>query len=144
MIHWSFYSGFYNIKTKNLSIQILTYLPLISGGIARTILLQGNRSWGAVLLSLLNVVGFSIKFTAKGFGWVSIRFWYVMILDFISSFTVGSWRSECNCLLVIYHGELVTFRRVLDWNRCRISILEFEAVPHSWIPYVHMGFIMHL
>jgi hypothetical protein len=30
-------------------------------------------------------------------------------------------------------------RRVLGWKRWRILMLELEAVPHSWIPQVHMG-----
>lgn len=31
-----------------------------------------------------------------------------------------------------------------DWERSKISILEVEAVPQSWIPYVQTGLIIVL
>jgi len=39
-----------------------------------------------------------------------------------------------------YHGASVMILRTLDGNLYRISILEFDAVPHSCTPYVQMGF----
>lgn len=112
--------------------------------VTRSVNPYDRRSWGAFLRSLLKVIPLDIKFTANGFGWPSIRDLYVSILEWISSFTVGILRSECIRLLVTNHGAFEIFRSVLDWNLCRISILEFEAVPHSWIPYVQMGLIIHL
>jgi hypothetical protein len=41
--------------------------------------------------------------------------------------------------LFMYQGVIRMDRRVLDWKRWRISVLELEAVPRSWIPYVHVG-----
>jgi hypothetical protein len=41
-----------------------------------------------------------------------------------------------------YHGASTMMRKTLDWNRSRISMLEVEAVPQSYIPYVQMGLSM--
>jgi hypothetical protein len=36
--------------------------------------------------------------------------------------------------LVAYHGASTMMRKILDWNRSRISVLEVEAVPQIRIP----------
>ncbi|GBP60985.1 hypothetical protein EVAR_51750_1 [Eumeta japonica] len=41
-------------------------------------------------------------------------------------------------------GALVTILSILFWNLCTISTFEWEAVPHSWIPYVQTGFSIAL
>jgi hypothetical protein len=40
---------------------------------------------------------------------------------------------------VTYQGTLTISRKTLDWKRSKISMLEFEVVPQSWMPYVQMG-----
>jgi hypothetical protein len=62
---------------------------------------------------------------------------------FISFFTVFICRSSCITVLLIYHGTSIVVK-VLDWNRCIISMLEFEAVPQSCIPHVRIGLITTL
>jgi hypothetical protein len=47
-------------------------------------------------------------------------------------------------VLLIYHGTFSIVLKVLDWNRCNISMLEFEAVLQSCIPYVQIGLITTL
>lgn len=42
--------------------------------------------------------------------------------------------------LVTNHGASRIIISTLDWKRCKISTLELDAVPHSWMPYVHIGF----
>lgn len=37
-------------------------------------------------------------------------------------------------------GAFVILRRVIFWKACILFIFDFFADPHSWIPYVHMGF----
>jgi hypothetical protein len=44
---------------------------------------------------------------------------------------------------VIYDGILMIMLRNFDWYLCSI-LLEFAAVPQSWIPYVRIGFSMVL
>jgi len=48
-------------------------------------------------------------------------------------------RSECRVWFVTYRGAFVKILRMLDLYLCIISIMEFEAQPHSSIPYVHTG-----
>jgi hypothetical protein len=38
-----------------------------------------------------------------------------------------------------YQEALTISRKALDWKRSKISLLEFEVVPQSSKPYVHMG-----
>ena len=39
-----------------------------------------------------------------------------------------------------YHGASVMILSTLVWNISRMSMLELDAVLHSCIPYVHIGF----
>jgi hypothetical protein len=39
------------------------------------------------------------------------------------------------------NGVTVIDLSILDWNLCRMAILELLAQPHSSMPYVHMGFM---
>jgi hypothetical protein len=39
-----------------------------------------------------------------------------------------------------YQGASTISRKTLDWKRSKISMLEFDVVPQSWMPYVQMGF----
>jgi len=43
---------------------------------------------------------------------------------------------------VTYQEVLVIVLRTFDWYPSSILTLEFAAVPHSWIPYVQIGFSM--
>jgi len=65
--------------------------------------------------------------------WSSLALW-AMLRFVISSRTVSMSRSVCRMLLGMYHGALVIVLRTLFWNRCKISVLEWEAVPQRGIP----------
>ena len=54
--------------------------------------------------------------------------------------TEGTCRSRRSIVFGTCHGALVIILSILDWKRSGVSILESDAVPHSCIPYVHMGF----
>jgi hypothetical protein len=56
-----------------------------------------------------------------------------------SSRTVDMSRSVCRTLLGMYHSEFTIVRNTLFWKRCSIAILDWEAMPHRGIPYVHIG-----
>jgi hypothetical protein len=38
-----------------------------------------------------------------------------------------------------YRGASTIRRRAFDWKRSRMSMLDVEAVPQSWMPYVQIG-----
>jgi hypothetical protein len=63
---------------------------------------------------------------------------------FISSVMNGMWRSLCNVKFETYHGALVMVRSTFDWSLWIILVFYGLALPHSWIPYVQIGFNMHL
>src|SRR5204863_8016568 len=72
-------------------------------------------------------------------GCTNILFLYFSLKLAISSFTVVIRRSRWITSLGTYQGAQVMRRNTLDGNLCRISIFEFEADPHNWIPYVQTG-----
>jgi len=78
------------------------------------------------------------------FGCVSsLTLWFV--LNFvISSRMVGICRSVCRSLFGTYHGALTIVLRALFWKRCKISMFDWETVPQSGMPYVHIGFSIDL
>jgi hypothetical protein len=43
-----------------------------------------------------------------------------------------------------FHGASTIMRRAFSWKRSRISMLDVEAVPQSWIPKVQIGLKMVL
>jgi len=103
-----------------------------------------NRSCG-ILFIVRTDVYLSIRPETYLFGWFTMRSLYLVMKFVISSFIVGiSTRSLCIRSLVTNQGAVAINRSVLDWNLWRISRLELAAVPHSWIPYDHMGFNIHL
>jgi hypothetical protein len=61
---------------------------------------------------------------------------------FSSSVTNGIWRSLCNVKFETYHGALV--RSTFDWSLWIILVFDGLAHPHSWIPYVQIGFNLYL
>ena len=71
--------------------------------------------------------------------WRSLFIWAVLCLV-ISSLIVVIIKSVCRTLFGTYQGALVIALRILFWNLCSISMLEWDAVPHRGIPYVQMGF----
>jgi hypothetical protein len=71
--------------------------------------------------------------------WSSLSLW-AMLWFVISSRTVGISRPVCRLLFGMYHGALTIVRNTLFWKRCKISMLDWEAVPQRGIPYVHIGF----
>jgi hypothetical protein len=72
------------------------------------------------------------------------RLWYMVEYFLISSLTNGIWRSLCSVRFVTYHGALIMERSTFDWNRWRTFVFDGLVHPQSWIPYVKMGFRIHL
>ena len=67
------------------------------------------------------------------------------MLTFLHSCLTGrTCRSRRIIVFGTYHGASVMILRTLDQNLSRISILDFDAVPHSCTPLVHMGFRISL
>jgi hypothetical protein len=56
-----------------------------------------------------------------------------------SCLSEGTCSSQRSIVFGTYHGASVIIVRTLDWNRSRISMFEFDAVPHCCTPYVHTG-----
>jgi hypothetical protein len=50
------------------------------------------------------------------------------------SLTIGIWRSLWITVFGTYQGASTIMRKAFDWKRSRISMLEVEAVPQSFIP----------
>ena len=67
-----------------------------------------------------------------------------MLWFLTSCLTERTCRSRRSIVFGTYHGALVIILSILDWKPSRVSMLEFDAVPHSCIPYVHTGFRMVL
>jgi hypothetical protein len=50
----------------------------------------------------------------------------------------------CITWLGTYRGAFVDIRRILFCSLCNISMFDWDAVPHSGMPYVQIGFKMTL
>jgi hypothetical protein len=72
-----------------------------------------------------------------------IRLWYVEYF-FISSVTNEIWRSLRNVSFETYHRALVMECSTFDWNRWSTLVFEGLLHPQSWIPFVRIGYRMHL
>jgi hypothetical protein len=70
--------------------------------------------------------------------------WYMVEYFFISSVTNGIWRSLCSVRFETYHGTLVMERSTFDGNRWSTFVFDGLVHPQSWIPYVQIGFRIHL
>jgi AraC-like DNA-binding protein len=70
--------------------------------------------------------------------WSRLSLWATLCFE-ASSRTVGISRSACSTLFGMYHGAFTTVRNTLFCERCKISMLDWEAVPQRGIPYVHIG-----
>jgi hypothetical protein len=57
-----------------------------------------------------------------------------MLWFLTSRWTEGTCSSRSRIVFRTYHGAPVIILRTLDWNRSRISMLQFDAVTHSSIP----------
>jgi hypothetical protein len=79
------------------------------------------------------------SFTASALVWFSNLFMYLELHFFISLTTVFFCRSAWILWLFMYQGAFRMDRRVLDWERWRISMLEFEVVSDCLIPQVQMS-----
>jgi hypothetical protein len=67
--------------------------------------------------------------------WFSKFVKYLVFHFFVSLRTMIICRSSCILWLFIYQDACRMDRRVLDWKRWRISMLNLGAVPHSWIEF---------
>jgi hypothetical protein len=72
------------------------------------------------------------------------RLWYMVDYFFISPVTNGIWRCLCNVRFETYNGTLVMERSTFDWNRWSTFVFDGLVHPQSSIPYVQIGFRIHL
>jgi hypothetical protein len=102
------------------------------------------RSGGHCLLNLLLAFG-GLLFSASSLLLCPSKLFMVECCQYVyPSLTNGICRWLWRVSLETYHGALVIRRRTLDWNLWIIFVFDGFAQPHSCIPYVHMGFILHL
>jgi hypothetical protein len=101
------------------------------------------RSIGKRLFSL-RLFCFSRIGCRSGFRCTSLRSWCLLLLSCITSLMYGMPRSLWSVEFYIYHGASVIDLSILDWQLCKMEILELLAQPHSSMPYVHMGFMTTL
>jgi hypothetical protein len=105
--------------------------------------LSTMRSQGHCHLSLRLMCSGLINSVTWLFSYCISRLWY-MVEYFISSVTNGIWRSLCSVRFETYHGALVMERSMFDWNRWSTFMFDGLIHPQSWIPYVQIGFGIHL
>jgi hypothetical protein len=55
----------------------------------------------------------------------------LLLLSWITSWTVEMPRSEWITELVTYHGAFTVARSSFDWNLCMIAMLDLAAQPHN-------------
>jgi hypothetical protein len=88
----------------------------------------------SVYLSSLCVVSLlSSRFTASALVWFSNFLKYLVFHSFISLSTMLILRSSWILWLYMHEGAFGMDRRILDWKRWRVSLLELEAAPHRSI-----------
>jgi hypothetical protein len=92
-----------------------------------------GRVRSVYLFSLCAVSLLSSGFTASALVWFSDLLKCLVFHFFISLSAVFICRSSWILWLFMYQGAFRISRRVLDCKRWGISMLELEAVPHSWI-----------
>jgi hypothetical protein len=59
---------------------------------------------------------------------------YWVLWRLIPDLTVGIWRSCLIASFGTYQDASVIIRRVFDWKRSRISMLDVDVVPQSCMP----------
>jgi hypothetical protein len=96
---------------------------------------RSGRVRTVYVFSLYIISLLSSRFSASALMWFSNFLKYLVFHFFISLSTVFIYRSSI-LLLLMYQGACSMNRRVSNWKRWRISLLELKTVPHSWIPYV--------
>jgi hypothetical protein len=72
------------------------------------------------------------------------RLRYMVEYFYISSVTNGISRSLCSVRFETYHGALVMERSTFDWIRWSPFLFNGFVQPQRWIPYVQIGFRIHL
>jgi hypothetical protein len=100
-------------------ILVLVFYSGLSGGV-RTVYLF---SLGVVLL-------LSSRFNASALVWFSNSIKYLVFHFLISLSTVFIYRSSWILWLFMYQGEFRIDRRVLDWKRWEISMLELYVLSY--------------
>jgi hypothetical protein len=73
------------------------------------------------------------------FGCLSSLSLWATLCFVTSTRTIGICRSARSSLLGMYHCAFTIVRNTLFWKRCKISILDWEAVLQRGILYVHIG-----
>jgi hypothetical protein len=106
--------------------------------------LSTMRSEGHCRLSLRLTCSGLLKSVTWLFSCRISRLWFMVEYFFISSVTNGIWRSLCSVRFETCHGALVMERSAFDWNRWSIFMFDCLVNPQNWIPFVQIGFRMHL
>ena len=57
-----------------------------------------------------------------------------MVWFLTSCLKEGTCKSRRSIVFGTYHGAPVIILRTLDWNLSKVSMFEFDAVPHSCTP----------
>jgi len=100
---------------------------------ARGSLTPDYRSVGHLRFSLRGILSLDIV-CRSGFGWDCSLARCLLLLSWMTSWTVGMSRSEWIIALVIYHGAFTIALSRFDWNLWMIAMLDLDAQPHSSMP----------
>jgi hypothetical protein len=111
------YTSFFFVHLGIILILVLECYSLLFGSV-RTV----------YLISLYVVSLLSSRFAASALVWFSNLLMYLVFHFFISLNHLFICRSSWILWLFMYQGAFRMDRRVLDWKRWRISMLEFEAI----------------
>ena len=102
------------------------------------------RSAGCFCFRLLSIFKELNVIAASRFGCVAILAMYLSAQLLIASLTVGIPRSLRMSSFLTYHGAFTIVLRILACIVPILFIWLIAAVPHSGIPYVHIGFMIVL
>jgi hypothetical protein len=91
------------------------------------------RSVGHLHFSLRGILSLD-RDCRSGFEWDCSLTRCLLLLLWMTSWTVGMPRSEWIIALVIYHGAFTIALNSFDWNLWMIAMLDLDAQPHSSRP----------
>ena len=74
-----------------------------------------------------------VQCSIRSLAWLCVLL-YLVATRWLSSVTLGMWRSVWSSWWLMYQGAFTVFLRNFDWNRWIIFILVGLAHPHNWTP----------
>ena len=98
-----------------------------------------SRSAGQVRRSLLSVGPLLYTCPIRSLAWLCVLSLFLVATRWISSVTLGIWRSLWSGRLLTYRGAFTIVQRSFDCNRWFNYNLVGLARPHNWTPYDQMG-----